>query len=229
MKRSEVQEAIAWAKKLLKEERFYLPEFADWTLDDWIKNKDRTAAIRQTMLGWDITDYGLGRFSEVGLVLVTIRNGNQNNPAYEKPYAEKLLISQEGQVCPMHFHWKKMEDIINRGGGVLMMQLYNSTPEEALDKVGEVEVVSDGVKLRIPAGTVLELQPGQSVTLTHGMYHAFWAKPGYGPVLIGEVSQCNDDNTDNRFLEEMGRFPAIEEDEAPFRLLCTEYPAVVNK
>ena len=129
----------------------------------------------------------------------------------------------------MHFHWKKMEDIINRGGGVLMMQLYNSTPEEALDKVGEVEVVSDGVKLRIPAGTVLELQPGQSVTLTHGMYHAFWAKPGYGPVLIGEVSQCNDDNTDNRFLEEMGRFPAIEEDEAPFRLLCMEYPAVVNK
>ena len=98
-----------------------------------------------------------------------------------------------------------------------------------MDKVGEVEVVSDGVKLRIPAGTVLELQPGQSVTLTHGMYHAFWAKPGYGPVLIGEVSQCNDDNTDNRFLEEMGRFPAIEEDEAPFRLLCTEYPSVVNK
>ena len=189
----------------------------------------RAQSARRFAIGWDITDYGLGRFSEVGLVLVTIRNGNQNNPAYEKPYAEKLLISQEGQVCPMHFHWKKMEDIINRGGGVLMMQLYNSTPEEALDKVGEVEVVSDGVKLRIPAGMVLELQPGQSVTLAHGMYHAFWAKPGYGPVLIGEVSQCNDDNTDNRFLEEMGRFPAIEEDEAPFRLLCTEYPAVVNK
>ena len=196
---------------------------------DWAAKGAECQEIRDNMLGWDITDYGLGRFSEVGLVLVTIRNGNQNNPAYEKPYAEKLLISREGQVCPMHLHWKKMEDIINRGGGVLMMQLYNSTPEEALDKVGEVEAVSDGVKLRIPAGTVLELQPGQSVTLTHGMYHAFWAKPGYGPVLIGEVSQCNDDNTDNRFLEEMGRFPAIEEDEAPFRLLCTEYPAVVNK
>lgn len=196
---------------------------------DWAAKGAECQEIRDNMLGWDIADYGLGRFSEVGLVLVTIRNGNQNNPAYEKPYAEKLLIRQEGQVCPMHFHWKKMEDIINRGGGVLMMQLYNSTPEEALDKVGEVEAVSDGVKLRIPAGTVLELQPGQSVTLTHGMYHAFWAKPGYGPVLIGEVSQCNDDNTDNRFLEEMGRFPAIEEDEAPFRLLCTEYPAVVNK
>ena len=35
---------------------------------------------------------------------------------------------------------------------------------------------------------------------------------------------CNDDNTDNRFYEEMGRFPTIEEDEAPYRLLCNEYP-----
>ena len=150
---------------------------------------------------------------------------NQNNPAYTKPYAEKLLISQEGQVCPMHFHWKKMEDIINRGGGTLMMQLYNSTPEEELDLLNPVHVVSDGVALTVPAGTVLELQPGQSVTLTHGMYHAFWAKEGSGAVLIGEVSQCNDDNTDNRFLEPMGRFPQIEEDEPPLRLLCTEYPS----
>ena len=229
MKRSEMNAIIRDAMQFIDSFHFALPPFAQWTPMDWAAKGAECQEIRDNMLGWDITDYGLGRFSEVGLVLVTIRNGNQNNPAYEKLYAEKLLISQEGQVCPMHFHWKKMEDIINRGGGVLMMQLYNSTPEEALDKVGEVEVVSDGVKLRIPAGTVLELQPGQSVTLTHGMYHAFWAKPGYGPVLIGEVSQCNDDNTDNRFLEEMGRFPAIEEDEAPFRLLCTEYPAVVNK
>jgi D-lyxose ketol-isomerase len=48
---------------------------------------------------------------------------------------------------------------------------------------------------------------------------------GTGPVLLGEVSQCNDDNTDNRFNPLLnGRFPAIEEDEAPYRLLCNEYP-----
>jgi D-lyxose ketol-isomerase len=62
------------------------------------------------------------------------------------------------------------------------------------------------------------------VTLTKGLYHAFWAKEGAGPVLIGEVSECNDDNTDNRFHKEMGRFPTIEEDEPPYRLLCNEYP-----
>ncbi|MEG1105092.1 MAG: D-lyxose/D-mannose family sugar isomerase, partial [Oscillospiraceae bacterium] len=167
--------------------------------EDWKAKGTECDEIRDNMLGWDITDYGLGHFATTGLVLITLRNGNQNNAKYTKPYAEKLLISAEGQVCPMHFHWKKMEDIINRGGGIMMMQLYNSTSSGQLDTLSDVSVVSDGVRLTIPAGTVLELAPGQSVTLTHGLYHAFWGKKGSGPVLIGEVSQCNDDNTDNRF------------------------------
>ncbi len=224
MKRSEINAIIKDAMAFADKFSFRLPPFADWTPEDWQTKGHECDEIRDNMLGWDITDYGLGDFAKIGLVLVTIRNGNQNNDKYEKPYAEKLLISDEDQVCPMHFHWKKMEDIINRGGGTMMMQLYNSLPNEELDKEGDVTVVSDGVKLTIPAGTILELQPGQSVTLTHGLYHAFWAKKGTGKVLIGEVSQCNDDNTDNRFYEKMGRFPKIEEDEAPFRLLCTEYP-----
>ena len=225
MKRSEINRIIREAMEFIKGFSFALPPFADWTPENWQTKGHECDEIRDNMLGWDITDYGLGRFSEVGLVLVTIRNGNQNNPKYEKPYAEKLLISQENQVCPMHFHWHKMEDIINRGGGILMMELYNSDPAGELDKTNPVQVVSDGVRLTLAPGTVLELRPGQSVTLTRGLYHAFWAKEGTGPVLVGEVSQCNDDNTDNRFYEPMGRFPEIEEDEAPFRLLCTEYPA----
>ena len=224
MKRSEVNEIIRQAEAFIREHRFALPPFAQWTEEDWLGKGHECDEIRDNMLGWDITDYGLGKFDEVGLVLVTIRNGNQNNDLYEKPYAEKLLISREGQVCPMHFHWKKMEDIINRGGGVLMMQLYCSKEDGQLDRETPVEVVSDGVKLTVPAGTVLELLPGQSVTLTRGLYHAFWAKKGCGPVLIGEVSQCNDDNTDNRFYEPIGRFPVIEEDEPAYRLLCNEYP-----
>ena len=225
MKRSEVNAILRDAEQFIKEHHFELPPFAAWTAQDWQSKGHECNEIRDNMLGWDITDYGLGRFDEVGLVLVTIRNGNQNNDKYRKPYAEKLLISRENQVCPMHFHWYKMEDIINRGGGVLMMQLYLSTPDGTLDKDSPVTVVSDGVRLTVAAGTVLELRPGQSVTLTQGMYHAFWAKEGGGRVLIGEVSQCNDDNTDNRFCEPMGRFPEIEEDEAPYRLLCNEYPA----
>ncbi len=223
MKRSAINAIIKDAISFIDSFSFALPPFASWTPEDWKAKGHDCDEIRDNMLGWDITDYGLGDFGKVGLVLVTIRNGNQKDPKYKKPYAEKLLISDENQVCPMHFHWYKMEDIINRGGGVLMMELYNSTEDGDLDKQTPVCVVSDGVELTVPAGTVLELKPGQSVTLTPGMYHAFWAKEGCGKVLIGEVSQTNDDNTDNRFYESMGRFPKIEEDEPPFRLLCNEY------
>lgn len=229
MKRSQINQIIKEAIAFFDSFKFALPPFASWTPEDWQDKGHECDEIRDNMLGWDITDYGLGDFEKVGLVLVTIRNGNQNDPKYKKPYAEKLLISAENQLCPMHFHWYKMEDIINRGGGVLMMQLYNSTPEGELDKINDVSVVSDGVTLTVPAGTVLELVPGQSVTLTPGLYHAFWAKEGSGKVLIGEVSQTNDDNTDNRFYEPMGRFPEIEEDEPPLRLLCNEYPKVCCK
>ena len=204
--------------------QFALPPFACWTPEDWKSKGEECNEIRDTMLGWDVTDYGLGSFYKVGLVLVTIRNGSQTNESYSKPYAEKLIISEENQVCPLHFHWSKMEDIINRGGGTLMMQLYRSDSKGEPDTTGKVTVVSDGVRLEMDAGAVIELEPGQSVTLTQGLYHAFWAKEGHGPVLIGEVSQCNDDNTDNRFFEKMGRFPNIEEDEPPYRLLCNEYP-----
>lgn len=223
MKRSEVNALIRDAKNFIESFQFALPPFANWTPEDWAAKGHECDEIRDNMLGWDVTDYGLGDFARKGLTLFTVRNGNQNNPKYKKPYAEKLLISQEDQLCTMHFHWNKMEDIINRGGGILMMELYNATPDEQLADT-DVTVVSDGVELTVPAGTVLELLPGQSVTLLPRMYHAFWAKKGHGPVLIGEVSQTNDDNTDNRFLEPMGRFPTIEEDETPFRLLCNEYP-----
>lgn len=228
MKRSEINKIIKQAEAFISQHRFALPPFAGWTPQEWEDKGHAFDEIRDNMLGWDITDYGLGRFAEVGLVLVTIRNGNQLNEKYEKPYAEKLLISQENQVCPMHFHWSKMEDIINRGGGNMMMQLYNSTPEEGLADT-DVTVYSDGRTYTVPAGTVVRLTPGESVTLHRGTYHAFWAEEGGGPVLIGEVSQCNDDNTDNRFYEKMGRFPKIEEDEPPYRLLCNEYPPAKMK
>ena len=46
---------------------------------------------------------------------------------------------------------------------------------------------------------------------------------GSGTVMVGEVSQCNDDTSDNRFFEPVGRFPEIDEDEAPLHLLCSDY------
>ena len=117
-----------------------------------------------------------------------------------------------------------MEDIINRGGGNLLIRVYNSTENEDMDKVSDVHVYLDGREVVVPAGTQVKLMPGESISIQPYLYHDFEVEKGSGPVLIGEVSQCNDDNTDNRFYEPIGRFPTIEEDEAPYRLLCNEYP-----
>ena len=117
-----------------------------------------------------------------------------------------------------------MEDIINRGGGILTVELAWATPDEsALDETRPVEVYCDGVRRIVPARGYVDLAPGESITLPPLLYHKFYGAPGGGNVLVGEVSLKNDDMTDNRFLEEMGRFPAIEEDEPAYRLLCSEY------
>ncbi len=55
------------------------------------------------------------------------------------------------------------------------------------------------------------------------MYHRFYGEKGKGKVLIGEVSAVNDDNNDNHFYEEVGRFPNIEEDVPPTHILISDY------
>ena len=151
------------------------------------------------MLGWDITDYGQGDFDKVGFSLITLRNGNlKMRDRYAKTYAEKLIYLKEGQYSPNHFHWNKMEDIINRGGGNIEFKLYNATKDEQLADT-DVEIFQDGRRYTVPAGTVITLHPGESLTLYPYYYHEFVIPQGGGSVLIGEVSMCNDDNTDNRF------------------------------
>lgn len=223
MKRSDINKAIRKMEALLQTHRFLLPDFCGWTPADWADKGAEYDEIRDNMLGWDVTDYGMGEFHKLGLTLITIRNGNLSNPKYTKTYAEKIMLVEEGQISPMHFHWNKMEDIINRGGGNLVFKLYNATKDEGLADT-DVEICQDGRRYMVKAGSEIILRPGQSLSLYPYYYHEFTVEPGTGDVLVGEVSMCNDDNTDNRFLEPLGRFPTIEEDEPPYRLLCTEYP-----
>ena len=224
MKRSKVNKVIQDMEQLIKEHRFALPPFASWTAKEWESKGSEYDELRDNQLGWDITDFGLDKFEEVGFSLFTVRNGNQKMPEkYPKPYAEKLLMLYEGQSSPMHFHWNKMEDIINRGGNDVYITVFNGDKDgNQLDT--DVEVNKDGKVEMVPAGTKVLLQPGESITITQYMYHDFKTPDTGGPTLLGEVSMCNDDENDNRFYEPIGRFPEIEEDEPPYRLLCTEYP-----
>jgi len=223
MKRSQINAAIKRMEEIVARYKFSLPPFCNWSPEEWSDKGSEYDEIRTTMLGWDITDYGENRFDELGFTLITIRNGKLGHESCQKPYAEKLLMVEDGQYSPMHFHFYKMEDIINRGGGNVLIRVYNSTPEGGYADT-DVEIRSDGRSYTVAPGTQIKLRPGESITIQPHLYHDFEVEPGTGAVLLGEVSMCNDDTTDNRFYEKIGRFPSIDEDEAPYRLLCTEYP-----
>lgn len=222
MKRSEINRAMRDAVHFMEKQNFRLPPFAYWKKEDWQKKGAGYEEIRDNMLGWDITDFGWGNFDETGLLMFTLRNGSYQNPEkYEKPYAEKILVVKEGQVTPFHFHWKKIEDIINRGGGDLVVQLYESMPDGEMSR-DRVSVHVDGYTYRAEVGVIVRLKPGESICIPCGQYHKFWGEGG--DVLVGEVSRVNDDRTDNHFYEEKGGFPRIEEDEEPLYYLFSEEP-----
>jgi D-lyxose ketol-isomerase len=224
MKRSEINAIMDDAALFLEKMGFRLPPFASWKPEDWKGKGEECLEIARNALGWDITDFGRGDFSRLGLFLFTVRNGRPEEAAREggKCYAEKIMIVREEQVTPTHFHFHKMEDIINRGGGELVVRLWNSTPEE---KLADTPVTAglDGVRTSVKAGGTVTLKPGESICLPPRLYHSFWGAKGRGTVLVGEVSRVNDDKADNRFLDPVGRFPDIREDEAPRHLLCGDY------
>lgn len=220
MKRSEINQILMNAKAFMADKHFILPPWANWDIADWKKNKSDAQEVIDNMLGWDITDFGSGDFYKRGLFLFTIRNGKFG--VDKKTYAEKIMIVEENQETPMHFHWSKMEDIIDRGGGNLVIELFNSTSDNKFD-TSTVKFKTDGITRSVEAGGKVVLTPGESICLEHGMYHRFYGEPGKGKVLVGEVSMVNDDTSDNCFYEPIGRFPVIEEDEQPMHLLVSDY------
>jgi D-lyxose ketol-isomerase len=228
MKRSEINRNIAEAAAFFRENGFTLPPYAEWTPLEWRLCGSQADALRAAQLGWDVTDFGSGRFATLGLTLFTLRNGQPGGGPAGKIYAEKIMFVRRDQITPFHYHARKTEDIINRGGkgtGRLAVQLYNSDPNGSTPHRGlaqtPVTVFCDGFERHVKAGGWVILEPGASITLTPFLYHEFHAVDGDG--LIGEVSSVNDDAADNYFLEPLPRYPEIVEDEPPLRLMCTEY------
>jgi D-lyxose ketol-isomerase len=223
MKRSRINEIMAAADDMIRHYGFVLPPFARWSPDEFRAQAQAAERVITARCGWDITDYGQGRFDAMGLFLFTLRNGDLADlrRGGGMCYAEKLLISRQDQLSPMHTHVIKAEDIINRGGATLVVELFGSDDRGgfAPDRGGMVRC--DGIARPYGPGDKLKLAPGESVTLMPGDWHAFWGEGG--DVLIGEVSTVNDDLTDNIFREPIGRFAEIEEDVPPTHLLVSDY------
>lgn len=220
MKRSEINEYIEEAKQFFAAMKFHLPPWADWTPDDWTTRANEAHRIIEHKLGWDVTDFGGGPYLERGLLLFALRNGEIDDPI--RPYAEKIMIVRENQETPFHYHWNKTEDIINRGGGRLVVELYAATEDDQFADT-PVTVAVDAIDRTVPAGGTIVLEPGESITLVPRLYHRFYGEEGRGLVLTGEVSKVNDDDNDNRFMKPLGRYPEIVEDEEPIHLLVSDY------
>lgn len=225
MKRSFINNTIVQAHAFARKFQIQLPEFAYFTLDEWrAKDPDIWQEVIDLQLGWDLTDFGGGHFDTLGLGLFTLRNGSLTDKRYNKPYAEKMLLVGVNQETPLHFHFSKMEDILNRGGGSLCMQIWCATEDEQLDTERRVTLSVDGKKQELAPGEKLILKPGQGVCFPPKTYHRFWAEQA--PVLGWEVSMVNNDYIDNRFLNPLERFADIEEDEPVKWVLCNEYQLI---
>lgn len=221
MRRSEINAAIREAEALVAEYRWLLPDWADYDEAAYAAEPDLARYNASRQLGWDVTDFGSGDFAAKGLTLFCVRNGVQGDPT-TVPYAEKLLFVREGQVTPYHSHRIKMEDIMVRGGGNLMVSFTRD------GSFADDPVRVDGRVVADPYGAPIRLRPGQGITVPRGMKHSFWGEPGTGTAFCAEISQCNDDLTDNYFLDPIGRFSTIEEDEAKLHPLWNEIGAVAG-
>ena len=223
MKRSEINNIMLEADEFIQKFGFKLPPFAYWSASQFKKKKADASEIIRSRCGWDITDYGCGKFHEMGLILFTLRNGKLEHLSRGRGmcYAEKLLVSKKDQISPMHTHIVKAEDIINRGGADLIIEVYGSDEDGKFSSQNGGMIYRDGILTQFAPGEKLRLSPGESVTLMPGDWHAFWGDKG--DVLIGEVSTVNDDEHDNIFVDDIGRFAEIEEDEDPLHLLVSDY------
>ena len=229
MKRSEVNLIMQKADEFIRSFGFLLPPFAYWSVEEFRQQGMAAQSIVANRLGWDITDFGSGNFNKIGLFLFTTRNGSAADLAAGrgKLYAEKIMISRRDQMTPMHRHNIKAEDIINRGGGKLVVELFMSDKMGGIDRKAEVVVETDGLARRLHPGGRLALSPGESVTLLPGIWHSFVAEGT--DVLVGEVSTVNDDLTDNVFEQPIERFSDIREDEGPLHLLVSDYDKLLGR
>ena len=220
MKRSEINAAIVEAKDMIDKYSWVLPKWGYWSKKEYDKNPTLKKYLKNHQMGWDVTDFGKGEFSKKGITLFCIRNGIQGNND-DKPYAEKLLFMRECQEIPFHSHKVKLEDIINRGGGDLVIE-FLEVDSNQIELNSKIDVLIDGEIVSIAPREPLILKRGQSVTVERNIYHKFYSAKGSGMVMAGEVSQVNDDNKDNYFLESVGRFTTIEEDEEAIHPLWNE-------
>jgi D-lyxose ketol-isomerase len=226
MKRSDINRHVEDAIEFFESQKLKLPPWAKWTCQQWKDHMgEESIEIRTHGMGWNVTDFGSGDFNSRGLILFILRNGWLRDGLAQdtKTYAEKAMMVRPGQITPWHFHWMKTEDLINRGGGRLEVELGWASEDEKNIDSRDVVVQVDGMSRSIKAGGKIILEPGESVTLPPKLCHQFCGEHGGEKICVGEVSSLNDDGTDNCFIFGLPKSQIVEDEPRKY-WLCMEYP-----
>jgi len=238
VKRSEINATMLLARDFFEAYRFKLPKWAAWSVVNWDYSGEEMQAIKDCQLGWDVTDFGLGDFLSQGMTSFMLRNGQPSRKSDQevsekipaetlnglgRHYSEKILLVQLHQALPLLALKHRTHDLINRGGGDLVIQVYQSTPEHNLDEKSRIPLQVNGIAYNVKAGGIVRLVPGDGLTLQAGIYYKYWAEKA--SCIVGSISSTCDERNDYRFFDlNCQRFPEIEPDESPIHLLHYEYP-----
>jgi D-lyxose ketol-isomerase len=129
MKRSELNAILREGKQFLERMNFHLPVWAHWSPEDWANGRatSMTRSATTCSAGTSPTSASASTSARACCSSPSATATRASKHEYEiKPYCEKILICGDEQVTPTHFHWEKMEDIICRGGGELLLRLWNA-------------------------------------------------------------------------------------------------------
>ncbi len=192
MKRSKINQIIEHADTMIREFGFTLPPFAYWSPDEFRANRGLAKAIITARCGWDITDYGLGDYDKMGLFLFTLRNGRLADlrGGGGMCYAEKLLIARDGQLSPMHTHVIKAEDIINRGGATLVVELFGSDSTGGFDGNKGGVVYCDGIARKFHAGEQIHIVQSTDGIMRLLSYYPAFRKDKMYSQITRKISDC---------------------------------------
>ncbi|MFP4381073.1 MAG: D-lyxose/D-mannose family sugar isomerase [Candidatus Sumerlaeia bacterium] len=230
MKRSDINNEIQLALDVFEAHRFYLPKWAAWSPENWEHCGPEVAQIKACMLGWSVTDFDRDNFREQGFVTFIERNGivdemrefAQRHSVQDKAYGERLGFIQKRQATAMLKHNISTKDIVNRGGGDLVVQIFLSTPDDELDEHNRIPTCINGIAYNIKAGGISRLAPGDGITIHAGVFHKFWAEKA--GCIVGEIYTSSPKKNEIFLLEPGEWYNRIEEDEDPLFLLNHEYP-----
>ncbi|GAB4314953.1 MAG: D-lyxose/D-mannose family sugar isomerase [Promethearchaeota archaeon] len=155
----------------------------------WAREAFRRAGIVVTgheLAGMEVTDFGLGRFEEVGLCILVYVNTRR--------VCAKELVLLPGQTCPEHHHppldgEPGKEETFRCRTGSIYLYVPGSPPQ-------------GGVKAKIPPGmdscfTVfgeVVLRPGDQYTLPPDTLH--WFQAGPNGAIVSEFSTRSVDERD---------------------------------